>query len=207
MVENSTTLRRRFQRVSGLRIFRFVLPITDAWSFADGFRPFNLTFYCIFSAQLLRLRYVDYSCVMRSDDCQARLRIWFGGLRTRLTRRMNQEAKYQLGLRERELMLHASVKEDESRNVGQSTSESVAGSPQTTRAASTCELIVASLLQQANAFMAEVTNFSGRLCTAAPDECHKLSRGSRATCWCSVLARDSWCTIYKPGGQTEFDPF
>lgn len=30
---------------------------------------------------------------------QARLRIWFGGLRIRLMKRMKQESKYQLGLR------------------------------------------------------------------------------------------------------------
>lgn len=70
---------------------------------------------------------------------------------------MNQEAKYQLGLRERELMLHASDKENGARNAGQSTQEPVEDSPQITRAATTRELIVASLLEQAKALMAEVT--------------------------------------------------
>lgn len=119
-------------------------------------------------ARLLRLRCAD--CVVRCDEWQARLRIWFGGLRTRLTRRMNQEAKYQLGIRERELMLHASVKKDEGRNAGQPALESDAESPHIMRAASTCELIVASLLEQAKTFMAEVTNVTSTSGASAPDD-------------------------------------
>lgn len=69
---------------------------------------------------------------------------------------MNQEAKYQLGLRERELMLHASEKEQGANNAGRSTSGPVEESPQITRAATTRELIVASLLEQAKTLMAEV---------------------------------------------------
>lgn len=72
---------------------------------------------------------------------------------------MNQEAKYQLGLRERELMLHASEKKKGARNAGQSAQEPAEESPQITRAATTRELIVASLLEQAKALMAEVTQY------------------------------------------------
>lgn len=74
----------------------------------------------------------------------------------RLTRRMNQEAKYQLGLRERELMLNASEKKKGARIAGQS-NQAAEESPQHTRAATTRELIVASLLEQAKVLMAEVT--------------------------------------------------
>lgn len=70
---------------------------------------------------------------------------------------MNQEAKYQLGLRERELMLSASEKKKGTRNAGQSNQGPAEESPQHTRAATTRELIVASLLEQVNALMAEVT--------------------------------------------------
>ncbi|CAM9264206.1 unnamed protein product [Scytosiphon promiscuus] len=114
------------------------------------------------SLLITRFIFANWKCVVENSTTlrrrfqRARLRVWFSGLRTRLTRRMNQEAKYQLGLRERELMLHASVKGDEGRDVGQSNPQLVAESPQITRAASTCELIVASLLQQASTFMAEV---------------------------------------------------
>ncbi|CAM9160043.1 unnamed protein product, partial [Hapterophycus canaliculatus] len=117
------------------------------------------------SLLITRFIFANWKCVVENSTTirrrfqRARLRIWFNGLRTRLTRRMNQEAKYQLGLRERELMLHASVKEDEARNDGQPASESVAEKSQITRAASTCELIVASLLEQAHAFMAEVQSY------------------------------------------------
>lgn len=88
---------------------------------------------------------------------QVRLRIWFSGLRTRLTRRMNQEAKYQLGLRERELMLHASAKDRVAETPGRPTSGSVEDKSSLARAATTRELIVASLVEQAKALMAEVT--------------------------------------------------
>lgn len=70
---------------------------------------------------------------------------------------MNQEAKYQLGLRERELMLNASEKEQGAKNAGQSTPRPVEESPRITRPATTRELVVASLLEQAKALMAEVT--------------------------------------------------
>lgn len=92
---------------------------------------------------------------------QTRLRVWFGGLRTRLTRRMNQEAKYQLGLRERELMLHVSEKEKTTRDAGQPTSEPAEETPQNSRPASTCELIVTSLLEQAKTLMTEVAPHDG----------------------------------------------
>ncbi|CAN0220680.1 unnamed protein product, partial [Pylaiella littoralis] len=95
---------------------------------------------------------VENSSMLRKRFKRIRLRIWFNGLRTRLTRRINQEAKYQLGLRERELMLYASDKKKGAIN----TQEPVGESPQITRAATTRELIVASLLEQAKALMAEV---------------------------------------------------
>lgn len=69
---------------------------------------------------------------------------------------MNQEAKYQLGLRERELMLHASENEKETKNAGQSRPGPVQESPRTTPAATTRELIVVSLFEQAKTLMAEV---------------------------------------------------
>lgn len=69
---------------------------------------------------------------------------------------MNQEAKYQLGLRERELMLHASEKGKTKRGAGQPTSEPAEETPENARPASTCELIVASLLEQAKTLMTEV---------------------------------------------------
>lgn len=69
---------------------------------------------------------------------------------------MNQEAKFQLGLRERELMLHAEEKERGAQNAGQSAPAPVRESPQTTRAATTRELIVASLLEQAKSLVIEV---------------------------------------------------
>ena len=70
---------------------------------------------------------------------------------------MNQEAKYQLGLRERELMIHASEKEQGTKSDGPSTPRPVEESPRMTRAATTRELIVASVLEQAKNLMAEVT--------------------------------------------------
>ncbi len=69
---------------------------------------------------------------------------------------MNQEAKFQLGLRERELMLHAVEKEQGAQKAAQSAPGPVEESPQTTRAATTRELIVASLLEQAKSLMVEV---------------------------------------------------
>lgn len=69
---------------------------------------------------------------------------------------MNQEAKYQLGLRERELMLHASEKEQGANNAERSAPGPVEESPRITRAATTRELIVASLLEQAKTLMVEV---------------------------------------------------
>lgn len=73
---------------------------------------------------------------------------------------MNQEAKYQLGLRERELMLHATEREHGANNAGRSTPRPVEEGSRITRAATTRELIVASLLEHANTLMAEVTTMS-----------------------------------------------
>ncbi|CAM9126800.1 unnamed protein product, partial [Ectocarpus fasciculatus] len=99
---------------------------------------------------------VEDGSALRRRFQRTRLRIWFSGIRTRLTRRMNQEAKYQLGLRERELMLHASEKGKTKRGAGQPTSEPAEETPENARPASTCELIVASLLEQAKTLMTEV---------------------------------------------------
>eukprot|EP00903_Cladosiphon_okamuranus_P015266 g14107.t2 len=102
---------------------------------------------------------VENSRTLRRRFERIRLRVWFSGLRTRLTRRMNQEAKYQLGLRERELMLHSSEKEQGTKNAGRSTPGPAEENTQITRAATTRELIVAALLEQAKTLMAQVQEY------------------------------------------------
>lgn len=88
---------------------------------------------------------------------------------------MNQEAKFQLGLRERELMLHAVEKEQVAQKSGQSAPRPVEESQQTIRATTTRELIVASLLEQAKSLMVEVNETRTQDKLTPRDACFDLS--------------------------------